>query len=117
MVDYTTDAEVQLAAGKNYDSSMTSGQFDNLIEQAQGMVNAATRYKWDDVYSTLGDEVKYLLAQATSAWAGMRLVAWNPFVYNSLDEAKFIADVCLTTYKESIKLLNDKVHTDWLKQQ
>jgi hypothetical protein len=111
-----TAAMVAFMAGQNA-PTITAGEATELINRAEGFIASETRYDWVAAYSGLGANTKKILEECCAAWAAISHAKHDPGNYNDIEEVNFICNVNFTKYKECMRLLKDKVVTDWLKQQ
>ncbi len=111
-----TAAMVSFMAGSNA-PSISAGEATILINRAEGVIATTTRYDWVANYAAMGANTKKILEEAAAAYAAIDQIKYNASSYDSLKEAELMMNGNWTKYKECIKLLKDKVETDWLKQQ
>lgn len=107
---------VKLKAGTNVSTDITAEQYTELINQAESIINVDTRFDWVSNYSAL-DVEKKILEECCSAYAAVDAIGYDPDNYPSLETAELLMDKCWTKYKETVKILREKVNTDWLKEQ
>jgi hypothetical protein len=109
-------ANVAFMAGQNA-PTITAGEATELINRAEGFIASETRYDWVANYASMGDNTKKILEECCAAWAAIDHAKHDPSSYGDIEECNFICNVNFTKYKENMRLLKDKVVTDWLKQQ
>lgn len=105
---------VKLKAGVNVSTSLTAAHYTQLINQAESMINVLTRINYTDTYGTLNDDVKKILEEACACWAAMSAINYDMSVYTSRIEAQTMLDVNYAKFREQIKLLKEKQHTDFV---
>ena len=109
-------AAVQLKAGANVSSSITDGQFTQLINQAESYINVATRINYTDTYSGLNADVKKILEDAASSHAATGAINYDMSGYTSRAEAQTMLNLNWARLSAAIKLLKDKKSTDFINQ-
>ena len=98
---------VKLAAGEDFDTSITAAQFTELINQAEGQLIADTGVNWIDVYSAMNADFKQAIEQAAAAYAAVNVVRYKPSAYASLNEAITIVNINLDRYDRAVAKLKD----------
>lgn len=106
---FATTAEVQRKVGANASTTANAEAYINqFMTEAESLINAATRYNWSDVYSTLNVDVKGLLKMAASAKAAMMVISYDMSNFFTMTEAQTRLNVLAFEYEEAIKKLNDQ---------
>lgn len=123
---YATSGSCLLKAGANVSSAFYSGQTTNgnpdintademwnmLIRQAESEINVSTRKNWTDVYSTLNDDLKYILEEAASNLAAIYAINWDSSGFTQLSEAQNMLNVLDDGYNRCIKILIEEKNKD-----
>lgn len=113
-----TSGACLLKAGKKVSSDFTGtgadAKWTTLINQAEAYLNMVTRYDWVGNYSTLDAENKKVLEMTCSDLAGSYAIVYDASGYTSRYEAELILDLLRDRISDAIKLLTNKVHTDFL---
>lgn len=113
---FATTAEVQYKTGVGASSTANVETYINsFMTQAESYINSVTRYNWSDAYTGLNVDVKGLLKEAASNIAAMYVINYDMSGYTSRAEAETMLDVLWSRANECIKLLQDKVNTDFVK--
>ena len=50
---------------------------DNVVLDAESLVNVLTKKNWSDAYAGLNDDVKYLLLDATACYVAMLVIQYD----------------------------------------
>ena len=107
-----------LKAGKNVSSDLTGTTSDakwtTLINEAEAYLNTITRYDLVGNYASLDAENKKILEMVCSDIAAMYGIIYDMSGYTSRFEAQTMLDVLRDKITDNVKLLQDKVHTDFL---
>ena len=81
----------------------------NFVRQAEGVINAVTKFDWVTAYSGLTDQVKFLLNQVASDLAAIYIITYDMSAYTA---ETVEAETMLNIYRESVarglSLLRDK---------
>jgi hypothetical protein len=109
-------AAVQLKAGTNVNSTITDGQYTQLINQAESYINAVTRVNWVDVYAALDADLKKILEDAASSHAALGAINFDMSGYTSRAEAQTMLDVNYTRLTDAINQLKEKYTTDFIQE-
>lgn len=98
--------------GKNVLAALITGSKTSLTEnfalQAQSEVCAITRFNWVDNYSTLDNDLKYLLNEAVSNLAAIYTISHDMSGYTDRVEAETMINVLRDGYLRAISLLRDQ---------
>lgn len=104
--------------GANVASALSTGNkfqlLNNFVLQAESVVNTMTRYNWNDVYSTLNVDVKYVLAEAVSNLAGIYGIAYDMSGYTDRIEAEDMINILRDNFIQRINLLRDLKQQDFI---
>ena len=101
-------------AGKNVSASLSAGTIlisgayivDHWINQAEGFINVSTKKNWNNVYSTLDADKKYILEDTAACLAGMDCINWDMSGYTSRTEAETMLDYLRDRIGRNIGMLN-----------
>ena len=111
---FATSGAVMFKAGKNV-GVISELQMNQLILQAEDFVNVSTRYNWSGAYSTLAPAVKYLLEDAAASHAAVGAIGYDLGGYASTARAQTLLDINWARLMEAVKLLKERVHSDYMK--
>jgi len=105
-----TLSEAVEKAGANANSAAVNEQLvSNFVLQAEGLINATTRYDWVAAYSGLTDQVKYILNRVTSSLAAISIITYDMSGYTA---ATAEAETMINVYREDalmgLSLLRDQ---------
>lgn len=105
----TTSGAIIEKAGANVSSTAVAsgGLMLSVATQAEGDINAKTRYDWVTNYADVGTNFQGILTSACSAWAATKLINYDMSGYTSRQEAVTMMNTLWTEYKEAIKALED----------
>ena len=105
-----------LKAGEKRDSdlatlsgaSMANLYVDELIVQAESIINVTSRRNWTDDFAGLNADVKMILEDWCSNLAAMYLIEYNMNGYGSTRQAETMLDVLNNANVRNQSLLRDK---------
>lgn len=110
------NANIQAKAGINANTtSKAVAATDVYVLEIENYINTVTRYNWSDNYAGLNVDVKYLLMNVGSDLAAMYVIVQDMSGFTSRQEAQTMLDFLRDRVNEGIKLLQDKVNTDFMK--
>jgi putative N-acetylmannosamine-6-phosphate epimerase len=95
-------------------AATAEARIDPLILQAEGTINTLTAYNWNDAYSTLDADVKYVLEDAVSCQAGIYMISYDMSGYTSRAEATNMIDVLLNSVNRDVAILKDAKNRDFV---
>lgn len=98
---------VKLKAGLNA-PTLTSAQYTQLINQAEGFVVSSSRYDWVLNYASVSTIGKTLLEDAVSSYAAINAVGYDMSGFTSREEAQILLDVNWSKVVECVNLLRDE---------
>ena len=105
---FCTTAEVQEKAGANASTtSNVEAYINNYVAQAESIINVRTRYNWSDAYAGLDADVKKILTSTASAWAAMKVIAYDMSGFTSRGEAEDMINTLDADFKLGLQLLKD----------
>ena len=108
--------EVKRKAGANASTtSAVEAYINDFMTQAEFLINADTHYNWSDAYSGLDVDVKGILKMAASAKAAMIVINYDLAALGSMREAETRLDVLEDEYQKAIKILREKISTDFMR--
>ena len=106
-----TSGAIVIKAGKNVSSSAVSGAIlEQFSDEAEGFINAVTRYDWVANYSKVGANYKPILADAVSALAGSYMVAYDMSGYTNRGEAEDVINILHDRASRAIAILKEDKH-------
>ena len=101
-----------LKAGANVSSDLTGAdgetKWNELIAQAESIINVNVRYNFTDAYATLNDDVKFILEQTASDIAAIYGIIYDMSGYTSRAEAETMINVLRDRAIYSLSMLRDK---------
>ena len=109
-----TSQAIVNAAGANVSSSasVSEGILIPLSDEAEGRLNAETRYDWVANLSKIGTNFKSVLADATANYAGAKLVDYDKSGYTNRGYAEDTINVNMDRFQKIVTFLkDDKVKT------
>lgn len=115
MATLAAQADVELKAGANA-SALTSGQYDSLIEQAEGAICTESQYNWVDDYASLNDDFRQILLDAASAHAAISAINYDMSGFTSRAEAQVMIDVNIWRFNNAMKLLKESQYRDFVQE-
>ncbi len=94
-----TLADARNKAGANASSTGSNESLvSDFVLQAESFVNVSTKKNWTDIYSTLNDDVKFILNQIVSNLAAIDIITHDMAGYSSRVEA----ETMINTYREEV---------------
>ena len=104
MVETLCDSgAVKLRAGINA-AVLTTAQYTQIINQAEGDIIAETRVNWIDIYSTMNADFKQVLQGACAAKAAIKVIEHDPDAIGK-STAGFMVNILWAEYNQAIKAL------------
>lgn len=111
-----TENECKFKAGKNYNSTdITQDRMNEFALQAEGLVNAITRYNWSDDYSSLNEDVKGILSEIVSNLVGVYCISYDMSGFTSRIEAEDMVNILRDGALRGLSILRDKKSQEFLK--
>lgn len=112
-----TSGAIIVKAGANANSTAvaSSAILAQFQEQAEAIICTNSNFNWVDKYSSLNDDVKGILQDATSNLAAMYLVSYDMSGYTSRGEATNIIDLLNYRLTGDLKFLEDQTKKDFIK--
>jgi len=115
---FATTAEVQRKAGANASAtSNTEAYINDYMTQAESEINAACRFNWSDVYSTLDVDVKGILKQAASNLAAIYVISYDMSGFTSRIEAEDMINILRDGYLRCLKTLKEIKVQDFINNE
>jgi len=109
-----TSGAMLLKAGIGRQVNISGQGIIEFQRQAESFVNASTRFNWNDVYTTLDNDVKFILEDACSSEGAIKVILFDMSGYDSLSEAETMINVLRDNVNRSIKLLEDIKNRDFV---
>lgn len=111
-----TTGEAIAKAGSEADSTATNPLLvSQFIQQAESYINTESEFNWNDNYTNLNDDVKFLLNRVCSADAAIGIITYNIGNYTS----RVLAETMINIYREQVFLgintLKDEAKRNFLK--
>ena len=97
---------VKLKAGEEA-SALTSAQYTELINQAEGQFIADTAVNWVDIYATLNSDFKQAIEGAVSAKAAIGVIGYDPLALGPLSVATTKVNILLDEYDRAVSKLKE----------
>lgn len=96
--DYTTSWAIYMRAGANVNSTARASEaiISQFCNNAQGYINAATRYDWTAASAAINSNyphIKPVLAGAITDLAAIDMIWYDPSGYTSRGEAEDITNI------------------------
>lgn len=102
-----TGVQVTAKAGLNASATaLVEAALNSSIKMAEGMINSATEYNWNDDYSTLNSDVQGILNDAAASLAAIDVINYDPTRW-SVNVAAYKRDTLWTRYQEAVKILRE----------
>jgi hypothetical protein len=111
---FAASDEILVKAGEYYDTSITEARINALCLQAEGFINAYTRYNWSDAFAGLNADVKGILAEAESNLVAMYIISFNMSGFTSRYEAEDMIELLRDGFVRCIKTLKDLKSRDFI---
>lgn len=94
-----TTGEAIAKAGAEASATATSPLLvSQLVQQAEGYINAETEFNWNDEYANLNNDVKFILNRVCSADAAINIIAYDIGNYSS----RVLAETMINVYRETV---------------
>lgn len=105
-----TSGAIVVKAGKNVNStaSTSAAILEQCSNDAEGYINARTRYDWVANYASVGVNFKPVLADASSSLGAINLATYDPSGYTSRSEYEDIVNVLWDRAEGALKVLADE---------
>ena len=94
-------------AGSGASVLIPEAAYTEWISGAEATINVATRYNWSDAYSTLNEDVKYIVYDTVASLAAIPVVSYDMSGYTSRVEAEDIINVLRDGILRNISILRD----------
>ena len=123
VVTMTTSGATLIKAGANVSVVISQNGAEGLsadeiitgfINQAESVINVATRFNWTDAYTGLNVDVKKILDDACSSLAAMYAIQYDMGNYTTIFEAQTMLDVHRDAALRGISILRDKKSEDFI---
>lgn len=104
-----TLADAVNKAGANANSTATNESLvSDFVRQSEGVINATTRFDWIAQYSSLTDQVKYILNEVASEMAAIKIITYDPSGYTDIVEAETMINVYRENVQRGLSLLRNQ---------
>lgn len=114
----TTSGAVAFKAGKNRNASIASGanesRVDQWINEAESLINNATRINYTNSYSGLNADVKNTLNETASNLAAIYMIQYDMSGYTTRIEAEDMVVILRDAVLRNISILRDKKTTTFI---
>lgn len=111
---FATSDECLVAAGENYDTSITEARINDLCAQAESFINVACRFNFSDEYSGLNADVKRILSETAACLVAVRIIAFNMAGYTSRTEAEDMINVNRDVALRNLSILQQQKSQDYM---
>lgn len=118
--NFCTSGAIVRKAGVNANSGIIASHaaLAEWCDHAEGYVMGATRLNFMGSgaasFSLLSTPKRMLIADATSCYAAMNVIAYDPSGYSSVEECQTLLDFLRDRVNQNIDLLKDKKVTDFI---
>lgn len=104
-----TSGAIVMKAGVyvNQTAAVSGAILQQFSDDAEGFINAMTRYDWVANYNAISTNFKPTLSDAASCFAASYLIAYDMSGYTSRGEAESIINVLYDRGMKAIKVLAD----------
>lgn len=108
---------VRMKAGSGVNTTAATSELimNAWALQAESYINTVTKYNWSDTYSTLNNDVKFILQDAASCHSAMNLICYNMDGYQSTAKAQTMLSVLNDRLEKDIKILAEIDKADFIK--
>jgi len=103
----TLSGAAAFKAGANRSTAITEAQWNSYIGQAEGLINAATRVNWNDIYGILDGDKKLILEETASNLVAIYVITYDMSGYTSRAEAESMITVLRDAALRGISILKD----------
>lgn len=86
----------------------------DFVKQAEGIINAVTRFNWIDAYPTLTDDVKHILNQVASDLAAIYIISYDMSGFTDRVEAETMINVYRESVARGLSLLKNQEVKDFM---
>ena len=114
MGNFTTSGSATYKAGDGMTTNIPKEAWDLWISGAEAYINVATRFNWSDEYSTLNDDVKYVLEDTASSKVAMNAIGYDMSGYSSRSEAETMVDILTDSINNNITILKEIKSRDFV---
>ena len=120
---FTISGAVLRKAGLNVNAGLLSGGvyisgttliIDHWINDAESIINSATRKNWVSAYDGLNANYKNILGDAASSLAAMNCIVYDMDGYTSSVKAQVMLDVLRDNFLRDLDILKDKKTEDFI---
>ena len=111
---FATSDEILVAAGENYDTSITEARINDLCLQVESEINASVRFNFSDAVSGLNADVKGILAALEASMVAVKIIQYNMSGYTSRTEAEDMINVNRDSMLRNLSILRDKKSQDFI---
>ena len=102
-------------AGANASTGSTEEVLvSDFVRQAEGVINAITRYNWVDQYASISDDTKFILNQVASDLAAIYIITYDMAGYTDRVEAETMINVYRETVMRGLSLLKNQEVKDFI---
>ena len=111
---FTTSGAAIRKAGINANSTITaSGSYlVSFFDEAEGLINSATRYDWISNYSNVGANYKNILGDVCSDIVASKIINADMSGFSSKVEAQTMLDVLRDNINRALDILKEKANQD-----
>lgn len=96
-------------AGTNVNATAKNESLvSDFVRQAEGVINATTRFDWVNAYSGLTNQVKFLLNQVASDLAAIYMITYDMSGFTDRVEAETMINVYREAVARGLSLLRDQ---------
>jgi len=117
VVTLCTEDQAKFHAGTNVDSTISTAEWTDLINEAEGVICTETKVNWIDIYGSLNSDCKKILQVATACYSANGAIKHNPNGY--LDNAEFSTLLNVNTYnfERAMSRLKERPFSDFVRNQ
>lgn len=104
-----TLADARNKAGANVNTAAANESLmSDYVRQAEGLINANTRFNWVDAYSTLTDDVKFILNEVASNLAAISAITYDMSGFTDRVEAETMINVYRDAVLRGLSILRNQ---------
>ena len=100
-------------AGANVSTAITEAAWSEWMSGAESTINVATRNNWTNSYTTMSEDVKYIIAETVSSLVAINAITYDMSGYTSRGEAEDMIVVLRDAAIRNISFLKDKKAEDF----
>ena len=109
-----TSGATVLKAGTNAATLPTDADYTSIINQAEGVICAVSRYNWIDNYAALNADVKYILEEIASNLSAIYVITYDMSGFTTRIEAEDMINVLRDGALRGLSIIRDQKVKDFI---